>query len=105
MIWNQDRPQGRPVADHVEGPAQLGERQARRDEALDRDPARHEAVLLRLLGEARKLGFGRRGLMKSSTPGQKGNREFFVWWELAPDAGSPSEDAERVREVVYEKEN
>jgi 23S rRNA (cytidine1920-2'-O)/16S rRNA (cytidine1409-2'-O)-methyltransferase len=70
-----------------------------------RDPARHEAVLLRLLGEARRLGFGRRGLMKSSTPGQKGNREFFVWWELAPDVGSPSEDAERVREVVYEKEN
>ncbi len=52
-----------------------------------RDPARHEAVLLRLLGEARKLGFGRRGLIKSSTPGQKGNREFFVWWELVPGYG------------------
>ncbi|OGD20695.1 MAG: hypothetical protein A2W03_02955 [Candidatus Aminicenantes bacterium RBG_16_63_16] len=70
-----------------------------------RDPARHEAVLVRLLEAARKLGFGRRGLLKSSTPGQKGNREFFVWWELTRDAGSPQEDAARVREVVYEKEN
>jgi 23S rRNA (cytidine1920-2'-O)/16S rRNA (cytidine1409-2'-O)-methyltransferase len=70
-----------------------------------RDPARHEAVLLRLLEEARKLGFVSRGLMKSSTRGQKGNREFFVWWELSRDTASPPEDAERVREVVYEKEN
>jgi 23S rRNA (cytidine1920-2'-O)/16S rRNA (cytidine1409-2'-O)-methyltransferase len=70
-----------------------------------RDPACHEAVLLRLLEEARKLGFGRRGLMKCSTPGQKGNREFFVWWELGPEAASASEDADRVREVAYEKEN
>jgi 23S rRNA (cytidine1920-2'-O)/16S rRNA (cytidine1409-2'-O)-methyltransferase len=70
-----------------------------------RDSARHEAVLLRLLGEARKLGFGRRGLIKSSTPGQKGNREFLVWWELVPDTVSPPADAERIREVVYEKED
>ncbi len=70
-----------------------------------RDPARHEAVLLRLLEESRKLGFARRGLMKCSTAGQKGNREFFVWWELAPDTGSAAADAERIREVVYEKEN
>jgi 23S rRNA (cytidine1920-2'-O)/16S rRNA (cytidine1409-2'-O)-methyltransferase len=70
-----------------------------------RDPARHEAVLLRLLEEARKLGFGRRGLIKSSTPGQKGNREFLVWWELVRDTVSPPEDAERIREVVYEKED
>ncbi len=70
-----------------------------------RDPARHEAVLLRLLAEARKLGFGPRGLMKCSTAGQKGNREFFVWWELGPEAASASDDAARVREVVYEEEN
>jgi len=70
-----------------------------------RDPAQHEAVLLRLLGEARKLGFGSRGLMKCSTPGQKGNREFFVLWELSRSGGSPPVDEARVREVVYEKEN
>jgi len=69
-----------------------------------RDPARHEAVLLRLLEAARKLGFGRRGLIKSSTPGQKGNREFLVWWELVRETVSPPEDAEQIREVVYEKE-
>jgi 23S rRNA (cytidine1920-2'-O)/16S rRNA (cytidine1409-2'-O)-methyltransferase len=70
-----------------------------------RDPARHEAVLVRLLEGARALGFGPRRLLKSSTRGQKGNREFFVLWELAEAAGSPAEDSALVREVVYEEEN
>lgn len=70
-----------------------------------RDPARHEAVLVRLLEEARKLGFGMRGLMKCSTRGQKGNREFFVWWEIGGGAGFPEETGSRVREVAYEKED
>jgi 23S rRNA (cytidine1920-2'-O)/16S rRNA (cytidine1409-2'-O)-methyltransferase len=69
-----------------------------------RDPARHEAVLLRLLDEARRLGFAGRGLIASSTRGQKGNREFLVWWELGRDAAPPPHDAARVREVVYEEE-
>jgi 23S rRNA (cytidine1920-2'-O)/16S rRNA (cytidine1409-2'-O)-methyltransferase len=68
-----------------------------------RDPARHEAVLSRLLEGARALGFAPRGLMKSSTRGQKGNREFFVLWELSRDAGSAAAIGARVREVVYEK--
>jgi hypothetical protein len=58
-----------------------------------RDPARHEAVLLRLLEEARKLGFAGRGLIGSSTRGQKGNREFLVWCELDRDAALPPQDA------------
>lgn len=69
-----------------------------------RDPARHEAVLVRLLEGAGKLGFSMRGLMRSSTRGQKGNREFFVWWEIGGDGGFPKEAWARVREVVYEKE-
>lgn len=70
-----------------------------------RDPARHEAVLVRLLEGARALGFGTRGLMKSSTRGQKGNQEFFVFWELAEGAGSSAETRARVREVIYEEKD
>lgn len=69
-----------------------------------RDPARHEAVLIRLLEEARGLGFGARGLMRCSTRGQKGNREFFVWWELG-GVDLPPGVRTRVREVVYEKKD
>jgi 23S rRNA (cytidine1920-2'-O)/16S rRNA (cytidine1409-2'-O)-methyltransferase len=45
-----------------------------------RDPAVHAEVLRRVLGEARALGFGCRGLVRCSTHGQKGNVEFFAWW-------------------------
>lgn len=69
-----------------------------------RDPARHASILLGLLEAARGLGFARRGLIKSSTRGQKGNREFLVWWEISEDPAVPPDEAERVREVVYEKE-
>lgn len=70
-----------------------------------RDPARHEAVLNRLLEAARGLGFGVDGLIKCSTRGQKGNREFFVHWSLGEGALSPLEIRERVREVVYEEKD
>jgi 23S rRNA (cytidine1920-2'-O)/16S rRNA (cytidine1409-2'-O)-methyltransferase len=68
-----------------------------------RDPARHEAVLVRILEGALALGFTPRGLMKCSTPGQKGNREFFVLWELSRHAGSAAGIGALVREVVYEE--
>jgi 23S rRNA (cytidine1920-2'-O)/16S rRNA (cytidine1409-2'-O)-methyltransferase len=70
-----------------------------------RDPAGHEAVLNRVLEEAGRLGFGARGLLRSSVRGQKGNQEFFVFWTLGRDAW-PAEKARRlVREVVYGKKN
>jgi len=67
-----------------------------------RDPKRHEAVLGRVLEEAQKLGFGVAGLLKCSTRGQKGNREFFA---LLIPGGSPlprEEVRALVREVVHE---
>jgi 23S rRNA (cytidine1920-2'-O)/16S rRNA (cytidine1409-2'-O)-methyltransferase len=45
-----------------------------------RDPEVHAEVLTRVLAGARALGFGCRGLIRCSTPGQKGNVEFFAWW-------------------------
>ena len=70
-----------------------------------RDPARHETVLNRVLEEAGKLGFGVRGLLRSSVRGQKGNQEFFVFWTLGRD-GWPAEKVRRsVSEVVYGEKN
>jgi len=66
-----------------------------------RDPARHEAVLIRLLEDARALGFQMLDLIKSSTRGQKGNQEFLVHWRLVEHAGTSGEIITRVREVVY----
>ncbi|MDH7513133.1 MAG: TlyA family RNA methyltransferase [Clostridiales bacterium] len=66
------------------------------------DPGRHEAVLGRVLEEAQKLGFGVAGLLKCSTRGQKGNREFFA---LFIPGGSPLPQEKiraLVREVVHE---
>jgi 23S rRNA (cytidine1920-2'-O)/16S rRNA (cytidine1409-2'-O)-methyltransferase len=70
-----------------------------------RDPARHEVVLNRLLDAAQGLGFGVQGLIKCSTRGRKGNREFFVLWSQGEGALTPPEIRERVREVVYEEKN
>lgn len=45
-----------------------------------RDPAVQEDILYRVNRGAAKTGFTLKGLLKSSTPGQKGNREFFALW-------------------------
>jgi 23S rRNA (cytidine1920-2'-O)/16S rRNA (cytidine1409-2'-O)-methyltransferase len=70
-----------------------------------RDPGRHEAVVGRVLEEAQKLGFGVAGLLRCSTLGQRGNREFFA---LLTPGGSPLPRGEvraLVREVVHEPED
>jgi len=53
-----------------------------------RDPAVREEVLGRVVRGVGKMGFGLRGLIRSSTRGQKGNVEFFGYWargEAGPD--------------------
>jgi 23S rRNA (cytidine1920-2'-O)/16S rRNA (cytidine1409-2'-O)-methyltransferase len=70
-----------------------------------RDPAQHEEVLIRLLGGAAELGFGVRGLVRSTQRGQRGNREFFVFWTLAEPLPAPDQIRERVRKVVYEEKS
>jgi len=65
-----------------------------------RDPAVHEEVLVRVIGEAARLGFGARGLCRSPILGQRGNREFFVHW--VPGGGGLDADAvrSRVKETI-----
>lgn len=70
-----------------------------------RDPRLHEAVLGRVLEEAQESGFGVAGLLKCSTQGQRGNREFFA---LLIPGGSPllgDEIKALIREVVHEPKN
>ena len=65
-----------------------------------RDPTVHEEVLVRVVGEAARLGFGARGLCRSPILGQRGNREFFVHW--VPGGGGLDADAvrSRVKETI-----
>jgi 23S rRNA (cytidine1920-2'-O)/16S rRNA (cytidine1409-2'-O)-methyltransferase len=59
-----------------------------------RDPAVHEQVLGRVVRGAREFGFGLRGLIRSSTRGQKGNVEFFGSWVRG--GADPGEDAAEI---------
>jgi 23S rRNA (cytidine1920-2'-O)/16S rRNA (cytidine1409-2'-O)-methyltransferase len=47
-----------------------------------RDSTVHRAVLERVLGMAKELGLGLRGLMVSPLRGPAGNIEFLGWWGL-----------------------
>jgi 23S rRNA (cytidine1920-2'-O)/16S rRNA (cytidine1409-2'-O)-methyltransferase len=44
-----------------------------------RDVEVHKQVLIRILGTARELGLGARGLIRSPLRGPKGNQEFLLW--------------------------
>lgn len=65
-----------------------------------RDPSVHEAVLIRMTDKGRRIGFNLRGLVRSSTTGQKGNVEFFGRW--AKDGPDRSRDlvATWIKEAV-----
>lgn len=68
-----------------------------------RDPSLHAQILERVVREASGLGFALRGLLRSSTPGQRGNREFFGLWSpggLPPDAGAV---VQWIREVTRDE--
>ncbi len=64
-----------------------------------RDPADREEAVLRVVAEARELGWGLRGVVASPLPGPSGNVEYFAWLR----AGAPGTDeAELVRRAVEE---
>lgn len=66
-----------------------------------RDRSVHEEVLRSVVGGASDLGFRLEGLARCSTPGQRGNREFFALWSLV-SSGLAAEAVDRlVREVVW----
>jgi len=70
-----------------------------------RNPALHEDVLIRIIEKGQEIGFFPRGLIKSSFRGQKGNREFFIFWTLGE--GSLKWDAVQrlIKEAVWNEKN
>jgi 23S rRNA (cytidine1920-2'-O)/16S rRNA (cytidine1409-2'-O)-methyltransferase len=70
-----------------------------------RDPALHVDVLDKIIAEANKMGFGLRGLIKSSYPGQKGNREFFIFWSLGKESLSQGKVQRLIKEAVWNEKS
>lgn len=70
-----------------------------------RDPEIHRQTLEKVAAGAAVLGFRLRRLLKCSTPGQKGNREFFALWSLE---GLPPERnivLKWIEEVIRDEKN
>jgi 23S rRNA (cytidine1920-2'-O)/16S rRNA (cytidine1409-2'-O)-methyltransferase len=65
-----------------------------------RDPAVHEAVLVRVVAGAREAGFVLRDLMPCSTRGQKGNVEFFGCFARSGASGDGTADEILIKEAV-----
>lgn len=65
-----------------------------------RDPAVHEAVVRRVVGEVRSMGLVPVGVMVSPLLGPDGNREFFVVLRKAPGGGADDLE-EEIRRAVY----
>ena len=70
-----------------------------------RNPALHEDVLGKIIEEAHKMGFALRGLIKSSHRGQKGNREFFVFWSLEEGSLGQGEVQRLIKEAVWNEKS
>lgn len=70
-----------------------------------RDPAIHEQVLTETITKASQMGFNAQGVIKSSVRGQKGNREFFVFWSLAEEPLSEDEVQRSIKEAVWNEKN
>jgi 23S rRNA (cytidine1920-2'-O)/16S rRNA (cytidine1409-2'-O)-methyltransferase len=77
---------------------EAGKKDVSRGDGVIRDPQIHQQVLLDVLGYAKSLGFGLRGLVKSSLLGPKGNVEFLLWMDLNPNKVSVDEIVNRIME-------
>ena len=66
-----------------------------------RDQAVQEEILAGVIRQAEKMGFHLKDVLKSSTRGQKGNREFFVKWFLSGDSMNVSERGNLIKEAVW----
>jgi 23S rRNA (cytidine1920-2'-O)/16S rRNA (cytidine1409-2'-O)-methyltransferase len=62
-----------------------------RGKGVIRDPLVHRQVLLDVLGEASRLGFSVRGLIRSPLTGPKGNVEFLTWLECVGEQAASIE--------------
>ncbi len=65
-----------------------------------RDASVHEEVLARVVREAAAMGFRLRGLIRCSTPGQKGNVEFFARWARTGPLPDEGEVRSRIKEAT-----
>jgi len=75
------------------------------NKGIVRDGAVHEQVLRSVAAGAGQMGFRLQGLIKCSTAGARGNREFFGLWSLVC-AGLKEEEIDRlVREVVRDEKD
>jgi len=70
-----------------------------------RDPQLHEEVLNKVVRQGQELGFKAQGLIRSSTRGQKGNREFFIYWTLERKSLSPEEVKTLIKEAVWNEKD
>jgi 23S rRNA (cytidine1920-2'-O)/16S rRNA (cytidine1409-2'-O)-methyltransferase len=70
---------------------EAGKKDVSRGDGVIRDPEIHKQVLLDVLGYAKSLGFGLRGLVRSTLLGPKGNVEFLLWMDLKPNEASVEE--------------
>ena len=70
-----------------------------------KDPALHEEVLERITREADSMGFRLKALIKSSIPGVKGNREFFVYWTREEVPLSPAQQKRLIKEAVWDEKS
>jgi 23S rRNA (cytidine1920-2'-O)/16S rRNA (cytidine1409-2'-O)-methyltransferase len=70
-----------------------------------RDPSVHEAVLEKIVREAGTLGLGLRGLIRCSTPGRRGNVEFFAFWDKGGEGGGPEAVQAWIKEAVWHEEH
>ncbi|NIM58542.1 MAG: TlyA family rRNA (cytidine-2'-O)-methyltransferase [Candidatus Aminicenantes bacterium] len=81
------------------GKGQVGKKGVVRNSAL------HEDVLGKIIEEAHKMEFALRGLIRCSYLGQKGNREFFVFWSLEEEALSQGEVQRLIKEAVWNEKS
>lgn len=70
-----------------------------------KDPLLHEDVLNSVIAQAREAGFKLRGLIQTSVRGQKGNREFFVWWSLGEDSLNAAQVESLIKEAVWNEKH
>ncbi|UCC39447.1 MAG: TlyA family RNA methyltransferase [Candidatus Aminicenantes bacterium] len=70
-----------------------------------KDPSMHEDVLNHIIAKAHEKGFKLRGLIQTSVRGQKGIREFFVWWSLAEGLLNAAQVQSLIKEAVWNEKN
>lgn len=66
-----------------------------------KNPLLHEDILNTIIAQACEVGFKLRGLIQTSVRGQKGNREFFVWWSLGEDSLNAAQVESLIKEAVW----